>query len=132
MDHDAGWLQKVETYASAYPNLQLRSVTPKESATPVHSSEVKAWRGWEFNDYVAAIDAHAEPFDLIVVDGRSRNACFEKALQKIAPGGIILFDNSSRQRYQAVQARCELRREVTRGLTPTLPYPDQTTLFYAE
>ena len=43
-----------------------------------------------------------ESFDLILVDGRDRIKCIEKAHSKVKPNGILMLDNSERERYNAV------------------------------
>ena len=40
-----------------------------------------------------------QPYDLIMVDGHSRNACIAAALPFLAPGGVLYLDNSDRERY---------------------------------
>jgi hypothetical protein len=40
-----------------------------------------------------------QSYDLIMVDGHSRNLCIAAALPFLAPGGIIYLDNSDRARY---------------------------------
>ena len=67
-------------------------------------------------------------FDLIVVDGRAREAAMRAAIPHLAPDGLIVFDNSHRKRYQEAIAESGLSEQVFRGLTPSLPYPDRTSL----
>lgn len=43
-----------------------------------------------------------EFFDFILVDGRDRVKCVESAHKKIKPNGILILDNSERERYSAV------------------------------
>lgn len=55
--------------------------------------------GANFESYVSAIDAHPDGnFDLVLVDGRARQACIERALRKIHTGGYLMLDNSNDQR----------------------------------
>ena len=44
---------------------------------------------------------------------------------------MIVFDNSHRARYRGAIADCGLEAERFRGLTPALPYADETTLLRA-
>lgn len=39
-------------------------------------------------------------FDVIIVDGRERVECTKNTLDALAEGGVIIFDNSDRKRYQ--------------------------------
>jgi hypothetical protein len=41
---------------------------------------------------------------------------------------MIVFDNTRRHRYQSAIAAAPLVQRRLRGLTPTLPYPDETSL----
>ena len=82
----------------------------------------------ELRIYMAAIDAAQGSFDLVVIDGRAREACLRAALPHLEQDGIIVFDNSRQARYQvAVRATAVVERRL-RGLTPTLPYPEQTSV----
>ena len=49
------------------------------------------------DDYVQAIDGRGS-FNVIIIDGisRSRNDCAVLAPEHLAPGGVIIFDNSDR------------------------------------
>ena len=93
-------------------------------------SEKPGFEGLDFHDYVAALDDTDGSFDLIVVDGRARNACFHRAVSRLAPDGVLVFDNVDRERYRSAIASSPLPVEVewTRGLTPALPYPTRTAL----
>ncbi len=84
--------------------------------------------GQDFSAYVGAIDEVGGEFDLIVIDGRAREACLVAALPHVAAGGLIVFDNTHRKRYQEAIETSGVPEQVLRGLTPTLPYPDRTSL----
>ena len=52
--------------------------------------------GMTFEAYVKTIDAHPdESLDLVLVDGRARAACLERAIPKIRKGGALMLDNSN-------------------------------------
>ena len=93
-------------------------------------SEKPGFEGLDFARYVAAVDDADGSFDLVVVDGRARNACFHRAVSRLAPGGVLVFDNVDRERYRDAIAASPVPVEVewTRGLTPALPYPTRTAL----
>jgi len=46
----------------------------------------------------------------------------------LAEDGVIVFDNSARRRYREAIEGCGLVEKKFRGLVPTLPYPDQTSV----
>ena len=115
------------------PGNAVVHVVPPVPAVGDPDEELSAKNGFEgldFADYVAAVDDTDGTFDLVVVDGRARNACFHRALSRLAPGGVLVFDNVDRQRYRDAIASSPVRVDVewTRGLTPALPYPTRTAL----
>ena len=101
---------------------------PTAARNPAVPSAKEGYAGLDFASYVDAIDETDDPFDLIVVDGRARERCLDRALRRLAKDGLVVFDNSRRRRYRsAIEAAPVIERELA-GLTPTLPYPDQTSL----
>ncbi len=51
-------------------------------------------------DYPRAITGYpSRSFDLICVDGRMRNECVQEAIPQLRHGGMLLLDNSERDRY---------------------------------
>ena len=111
-----------------FDHVMLQIVEPTVSERPVVASAKEGHRGLDFADYVAAINSIDGHFDLVVVDGRAREACLEAAQGRLAPGGVVVFDNSRRRRYrEAIRASGMLERRFP-GLTPTLPYPEQTSI----
>lgn len=131
VEHDPSWADSVR--AIARPNMRVVTVAPVASDRPNTPSDKPGFEGLDFTDYVQAIDAEDGEFDLIVVDGRARNACFDAALQRLTPGGLVVFDNVDRDRYREAIARHADAVTVTwtRGLTPCLPYPTRTALVEA-
>jgi hypothetical protein len=109
-------------------HVKLRVVEPVESSHPVVPSAKEGHRGLDFARYVAAIDRVEGDFNLVVVDGRAREACLARARSRLAGGGIIVFDNSGRHRYREAIRRSGMVEQRFFGLTPTLPYPECTSL----
>lgn len=126
VEHDPTWAGRMR---SALPgNARLRLVEPVPGvAVP---SAKPGFAGLDFADYVAAIDDVAGPLHLIVIDGRAREACLDRAVERLAAGGLIVLDNVDRPRYRDALARHGQRLDVqwTRGRTPALPYPTRTAL----
>lgn len=83
------------------------------------------------DDYVGAIDEAGGEFDLIVVDGRRRIDCLQRAVAHLKPGGIVLFDDSGRSRYRAGMAACGLREQRFFGRSYCVPYPDYSSILQA-
>ncbi|MCM0620070.1 class I SAM-dependent methyltransferase [Nocardioides bruguierae] len=132
VEHDAGWAQVL---APRLPgNVDLRVVAPVPSSSPRVSSAKPGHAGLDFSAYVSAIDDVEGELDLVVIDGRAREACLARALERLAPDGLVVFDNVDRRRYvEAIDAQVaasggRLQVVVSRGLTPALPYPTRTAL----
>lgn len=58
------------------------------------------YRPLEVNGYPNAIMELDDQFDVIVVDGRLRNQCARHAIRKLSPSGVVIWDNSDRDKYQ--------------------------------
>jgi hypothetical protein len=55
----------------------------------------------EFRQYMSTIDQYPDNhFDCIIVDGRERIGCLVHSLPKLAEDGLIIFDDSSSDKYQ--------------------------------
>ncbi|MEP6852495.1 MAG: class I SAM-dependent methyltransferase [bacterium] len=109
-------------------NVDFRIVEPVASSTPTIGSAKEGNAGLDFSAYVDTIDVVGGVFDVVVIDGRAREACLRAAIPYLAHAGLIVFDNTRRRRYrQAIEASGLTERRLA-GLTPTLPYPDQTSV----
>lgn len=128
VEHDRRWMDQLQPHLAGKAHVRGQLCEPVRSTAPACPSEKPGWQGFDFADYVAAIDRAGGPFDLVVVDGRARPHCLARAVANLAPGGIVVFDNSARARYRPAIEAQPMRRVELRGLTPCLPYPDQTTL----
>lgn len=127
VEHDVEWAELVRGMVPE--NATVRVVRPETPAVPVVTSSRAGCEGMDFSRYVAAIEGEG-PFDLIVIDGRAREACLVPALEHLHPDGVIVFDNVDRVRYRNAIAAVADRVDVrwTRGRTPGLPYPTRTAL----
>ncbi|MDT9593798.1 class I SAM-dependent methyltransferase [Nocardioides zeae] len=134
IEHDAAWATSM---ARVLPdNASLRVVPPVDLRTrlsrDVVPSSKRGFEGLDFADYVAEVDHVPGDFDVVVVDGRAREACLRRAVERLRPGGMVVVDNVERARYRAaideVCGRHDVTVTWTRGRTPTLPYPTATAL----
>jgi len=128
VEHDAGFA-KIATPMLALPNIELRVIEPvRTSGVPRAGSGRSGYEGCDFSAYVDSIAEGAARYDLIIIDGRARDACLRRAWDCLDVGGLVVFDNSRRSRYQA--ALDATRGRLTRypGWAPALPYPSETTL----
>lgn len=130
VDHDAEWIDFSRPRLAELGNASVELVAPDSvaDADPQYHSGKPGYGGASFRTYVESIDRWPGEFDLIVIDGRARAACLGKAVERLAEDGMIVFDNSHRLRYRRAIGQCGLEPVVTRGLVPSLPMPDQTTL----
>lgn len=110
VEHDALWTETVRERLDELAlggNVTLRRCEA-EAAPPDgerYRSAEDEYAGLSFRVYAHAIDDHPDGrFDLIVVDGRARPACLELAPPKLSPGGMLLLDDSDRERYREAAA----------------------------
>lgn len=131
VEHHAGFAQvmrRVLTEAALDGTVTLIEVPPVASGDPAVPSGRRGEEGQDYADYVRSIDDVPGEFDLVVVDGRARVACATAAARRLAPGGIILFDDTQRPRYSAGLAGSGMRVDRIRGWVPSLPYPRETSV----
>ena len=130
VEHDADWIEFSRPRLAELGNASIAHVPadPQPVSDQRYHSGKAGYRGQSFKAYVETIDSHSGAFDLIVVDGRARGACLMQAVGRLAEEGMIVFDNSCRARYREAIAASGLEARVTRGLVPSLPIPDETTL----
>jgi predicted O-methyltransferase YrrM len=125
IEHDASFLRSVAPLITR-DNVELRLVEPEPSKSPRTPSGRKGHEHQDFTSYVDAIGS--DRYDLIVIDGRARDACLARATQQLADGGLIVFDNTERRRYADALARIQRPMKRYRGWAPALPYRSETTL----
>lgn len=130
VEHDAGWAEVVRPVLPDHAEIRVVEPVPAAGRPDEQLSEKAGFEGLDFVDYVAAVDDAEGRFDLVVVDGRARAACFDRAVSRLKPDGILVFDNVDRARYRDAIAASPVPVEVewTRGRTLALPYPTRTAL----
>lgn len=129
VEHDGDFVVHLQPVLGGTPNVELHHVgaAPRRPDSTV-VSEHPGDEDYDFADYVATIDKVGGEFDLIVVDGRARVACLEAALSRLAPDGLLLFDDAQRPRYAEGLDRCGLEVDYKRGLAPSVPVRETTAL----
>jgi Methyltransferase domain len=129
VEHDEGFVGLVRNMLGSRDNVDLRGVVPTELLpTSTAVSERAGHEHLDFEDYVSVIDDVGGLFDLIVIDGRARSACLERAIPHLVAGGVIVFDNAGRNRYRAAIDASGLVVEMKAGWAPSLPYREATAL----
>ncbi|CAN5504540.1 hypothetical protein BH23ACT3_BH23ACT3_01310 [soil metagenome] len=129
VEHELYWAVRVG--AELPDRAEVVVVEPDKLAGAEHAarSSKRGFTRLDFSRYVAAIDECTGPFDVIVIDGRAREACLTAAVRHLAPDGIIVFDDIERRRYRRAIAQVpSLQVRWTFGVTPCVPYPAGTAL----
>ena len=109
VEHDPRWHALVAARLAALRrhNVDAALVAPEppgvdEVPLPFRSTDA-AYVGLSFEKYVRAIERFPDGhFDVVLVDGRARLGCLERALRKVRPGGAVVVDNSERADMAAV------------------------------
>ena len=129
-EHDKDWYDLMQSRIAAYPNIRLSCVQPDASLNDnrLYHSQKENYADKSFERYVHAINQTGQIYDLIIIDGRARTACLQVAQSCLAKDGMIVFDNTKRTRYDQAIRKSGLEASHFRGMTPSLPYPDKTTL----
>ncbi|MGL5809883.1 MAG: class I SAM-dependent methyltransferase [Nocardioides sp.] len=130
VEHDPAWAAIVRPALPRNATVRVVEPVPATGRPGEEHSHKAGFDGLDFGSYVAALDQAEGVFDLIVVDGRARAACFRRAVTRLSRDGVLVFDNVDRRRYRAAIAGSPVpvETEWTRGLTPALPYPTRTAL----
>lgn len=101
VEHHEGWYKKVANELHPHTHLDLRWIPGMEPTGVLekkHEDESKD--GLDYSSYASAISKFDDAyFDLILVDGKARNACIATSLPKLRRGGWLLVDNSNRKAY---------------------------------
>lgn len=103
---------------------QLKDKIP-EGVTYVHEP-------LENGRYPSSIKNHGS-FDIIMIDGRERVECSNHAIPQLKDGGVIVFDNSDRCRYQLafdLFSHSGFKRLDFVSTGPICKKPISTSIFY--
>jgi hypothetical protein len=124
VEHHEAWYRQLEQALRPAATIRYRATLPTGSIT----SQVEP--GF-FDSYVDAIcDEPDASFDLVIVDGRARVECARRAMPKVKPGGLLLLDDTRRERYQpAIALLAGWDRYVFEGLKPGDVFPGQTSVW---
>lgn len=84
-------------------------------------------------DYYQQLNKRSEKFDVVIIDGRERVLCALNCLGALSEQGVVVFDNSERERYREgidfLKAQ-GFKHIDFRGLPPGSVRQSQTTVFY--
>jgi len=77
------------------------------------------------------VERLASPQDVIIIDGADREECAMRALRFLAPGGMIILDNSEIETHaRAVLERSDLLRVDFWGWTTIVGNVQCTSVFF--
>jgi hypothetical protein len=139
VEHDATWYAHVSRALAGMSvgncEHMLREPEPATGAGAVAAGPTSGrteFAGFTFDRYVRSIDDHPDgSLDVVIVDGRARLACVERALPKIRPGGHLVLDNAERPEYApAFERLAAFPRLDLHGLAPYRTYHWQTTVWH--
>jgi hypothetical protein len=116
IEHDPAWATRIQDLlrqAGSHWQVIYVLADAEPVSGPSDPSDVRACHSamapfsrTSFRSYVHAIDAFATgSLDLITVDGRSRPSCLMASLSKLKSGGMLLLDDSERERYGKAMAQ---------------------------
>jgi len=95
------WAQRANQVVTVESNKQwFETISAMRPANLLLLLEIEKER------YVSAIEQQQGKFDVIVIDGKWRNACAHACIDSLSDDGLIIFDNSDRH-YQG----CTFLRE---------------------
>lgn len=94
IEHHPDWHRRLQAAAPRL-DITLHEPSPRGEIGSVMTA------GY-FDDYVRAIDDVPDgSLDLVIVDGRARVECVDRAMAKVRAGGMLLLDDTDRRRYSA-------------------------------
>jgi predicted O-methyltransferase YrrM len=94
VEHDEAWAKRVAD-GNRDPRVEVRFVRPNRTpwTDPEGDGAVD-----DLLDYLAAPATEA-PFDLVVIDGRARRVCLERAYDLVTPEGAVILHDANREHY---------------------------------
>lgn len=114
VEHDKAWFEDGNKHKSASTTLIYKELD-------------------EDGAYCRAIHEVPRDFDIIIIDGRDRVNCCKQAFDQLKPGGVIILDDSERERYNpgAKFLKSKGFRSLSfSGISPGLFYRKATSVFY--
>ena len=97
VEHDENWFKVISKYIK---KAKVFFVPPVNCENPTINSRKIGYKNSDFTDYVNFIEKIGLSFDIIFIDGRARQDCLKIANNYLKPNGIIVLDDSNRNRYK--------------------------------
>lgn len=89
----------------------------------------------ENGQYCSSVKESEQAYDLIMVDGRDRVNCVKQAIHALTPRGVVMLDDSQREKYQDVfpfMAQHGFRVLHFEGMKPKGTGLNRTSIFYRD
>ena len=83
--------------------------------------------------YAKKIEGYDIKFDLVLIDGRDRLNCIKYSVSQLSDRGVIILDNSMRERYATIfswEGLADFRHITFTGIVPGGFKLESTTVFY--
>lgn len=134
VEHHKEWFNIVQETLTKNKvnNVDLKLIAPNSVYTKPNLSSVDDYffdqiaypvKDNVFLDYVNFIDTILnDSLDFILIDGRARVSCSQKAVSKLKSGGLFVLDNSERVRYREIHKMLDKWPNIysSTGLTDTI------------
>lgn len=141
IEHDLAWRSKIESevmltaHANHIDFLDPFHEIPEETEDKIKSSVLLDEEDYKYLKYAASPLRKKDNYDIVVIDGRGRNACAYVAAEILTPNGFIVFDNTDRDNYN-VGLEYLKKRGFCRidfwGMGPINPYEWCTTILFKD
>ena len=110
IEHNEKWfkqiLQEDSNFSHNFTMFLCKPNAPRTLPTQKH----------QFEDYINYIENLNTKFDIILIDGRARQWCAEKALNYLNKGSIVFIHDWVRERYHVVLEWYDLIEETQANL----------------
>jgi hypothetical protein len=96
VEHDETWARRVAE-GNPDPRVEVRFIRPNRTpwSDPEGDGAIE-----DLLDYLEA-PVPGAPYDLVVIDGRARRACLERARDLVTPAGAVILHDANREHYLA-------------------------------
>ncbi len=87
------------------------------------------------DDYINACSLSDQKYDIIIIDGRDRNACAAAAVKNLSESGVLIFDDTNRSKYAAgieLLKQNGFRQLPFAGFSPIEFLECETSIFYRD
>lgn len=143
IEHNPAWFEKVNALLSNkglanYENQVILPVPIADYDQKTHTNPtdyvsyyMPDCRHYSFEKYAQSIEAYPdESFDMILVDGRSRNACVMHAISKLKKNGFLILDNAERADYAYAHQTLDALHWKSTHFWGLGPYTHTSTRFW--